>query len=82
MCAQHPMTKPVKNGPEDDYLLVETCILHITLCNNKYSRADVQFFSITIRILAIRDAFIQNLFGCCMYRLELLMMDGKTIRNM
>jgi len=29
------------------------------LCNNKYSRADVQFISITIRILALRDAFIQ-----------------------
>ena len=40
-------------------LLVETCSPHITLCNNKYSRADVQFFSITVRILALRDAFIQ-----------------------
>ena len=33
---------------------------HITLCNNKYSRADVQFFSITVRILALRDAFIKK----------------------
>ena len=24
----------------------------------------------------------QYLFGCCMYSLELLMMDGKTVRNM
>ena len=48
-----------KNGPEDDYLLVETCSPHITLRNNKYSRADVQFFSITLRILTLRDAFIQ-----------------------
>jgi hypothetical protein len=24
--------KPVKNRPEDDYLSVETCSLHITLC--------------------------------------------------
>ena len=23
----------------------------------------------------------QRLFGCCMYSLELLMMDGKTVRN-
>jgi len=30
------------------------------LCNNKYSHADVQFFSITICILALRDVFIQN----------------------
>ena len=43
MCAQHTVTQPVKNGPEDDYLLVKTCSLHITLCNNKNSRADVQF---------------------------------------
>ena len=42
MCAQHS----VKNRPEDDYLLVETCSLHITLCN-KNSCADVQI-SITI----------------------------------
>jgi len=33
MCAQHTVTQPVKNRPEDDYLLVETCSLHITLCN-------------------------------------------------
>ena len=43
MCAQHPVTSPVKNGPEDDYLLVETCSLHITLCNNNSSCSDVQF---------------------------------------
>ena len=49
--------KPVKNRPEDDYLLVETCSLHITLCN-KNSCADVQI-SITIRIQALRDVFIQ-----------------------
>ena len=24
----------------------------------------------------------QYLFGCCMYSVELLMMDGKTVRNM
>jgi len=24
----------------------------------------------------------QYLFGCCMYSLELLMMDGKTVRNL
>ena len=46
MCAQHPVTLPVKNRPEDDYLLVETCSLHITLCNIN-SCADVQI-SITI----------------------------------
>ena len=40
-------TSAVKNGPEDDRLLVGTCSRHITLCNNKYSRSDVQFFSIT-----------------------------------
>ena len=28
---------------EDDYILVETCSPHITLCNNKNSQADVQF---------------------------------------
>ena len=53
MCAQHP----VKNRPEDDYLLVETCSIHITLCN-KNSYADVQI-SITVRIQALRDVFIQ-----------------------
>jgi len=47
MCAQHPVNEPVTNRPEDDYLLVETCSLHITLCN-KNSCADVQI-SITIR---------------------------------
>ena len=30
------------------------------MCNNKYSRAHVQFFSITLRILALHDAFIQK----------------------
>jgi len=40
-----------------NYLLVETCSLHITLCN-KNSCADVQI-SITIRIQALRDVFIQ-----------------------
>ena len=58
-CVYKHTGKPVKNGPKDDYLLVETCSSHITLCNTKYSRADVQFFCITIRILALRDAFIQ-----------------------
>ena len=29
--------------------------------NNKYSRADVQFFSITKRILALSDVFIQKI---------------------
>jgi hypothetical protein len=55
MCAQHPVTQPVKNRPEDDYLLVETCSLHITLCN-KNSCADVQI-SITVRTstVPIRD---------------------------
>jgi len=62
MCAQHPVIWPVKNGPEDDCSIVETCSPHITLCNNKYSRADVQFFSITVRIVALRDAFIQITF--------------------
>ena len=33
MCAQHPVTYPVKNKSEDDYLLVETCSLYCTLCN-------------------------------------------------
>jgi len=32
----------VENGPEDDQLLVETCSLHITLCN-KNCCADVRF---------------------------------------
>ena len=40
--------KNVKNRPENDYLSVETCSLHITLCN-KNSYADIQI-SITIRI--------------------------------
>jgi len=31
-----------------------------------------------ICLLASRQ---QYLFGCCMYSLELLMMDGKTVRN-
>ena len=57
MCAQHPVTEPVKNRSEDDYLLVETCSLHITLCN-KNSCADVQI-SITVRIQALRVVFIQ-----------------------
>jgi len=47
----------LKNRPEDDYLLVETCSLHITLCN-KNSCADVQI-SITIRIQALHDVFIK-----------------------
>jgi len=38
--------------PEDDYLLVETCSLHITLCN-KNSCADVQI-SITITLVINR----------------------------
>ena len=50
MCAQHPVTEPVKNGPEDDYLLVETCSPRNNMCNNKYSRADVQIFSITVQL--------------------------------
>jgi len=37
ICRLHVST----NRPEDDYLLVETCSLHITLCNKK-SYADVQ----------------------------------------
>ena len=32
------------NGYEDGYLLVETCSPHITLCNNKNSCADLQFY--------------------------------------
>jgi len=59
MCAQHPVTYPVKNRPEDDYLLVETCSLRISLCN-KNGCADVQI-SITIRIQALHDVFIQKL---------------------
>ena len=49
MCAQHPVTYPVKKRPENDYLLVETCSLHITLCN-KNSCADVQIsnYSFTV----------------------------------
>jgi len=58
MCTKHPVTWPVKNRPEDDYLLVETYSLHITL-RIKNSCADVQI-SITIRIPALRDAFIQK----------------------
>ena len=58
MCAQHPVTLPVKNRPEDDYLLVETCSLHITLCNIN-SCADVQI-SVTICIQTLRDVFIQK----------------------
>ena len=69
MCtASYDLT--VKNGPEDDYLLVETCSPHITLCNNKYSRADVQSFSITIRILALRDAFIPIRIPACPLKRE------------
>jgi len=47
---------------EDDYLLVETRSLHITLCN-KNSCADVQI-SITVRIQALRDIFIQIVTDC------------------
>jgi len=43
---------------EDDYLLVETCSLRFTLCN-KISCVDVQI-SITVRIQALRDVFIQK----------------------
>jgi len=39
--SQHLVFYPVKNRPEDDYLLVETYSLHITLCN-KNSCADVK----------------------------------------
>ena len=46
-------------SPEDDYLLVETCSLHITLCN-KNSCADIQI-SITIT-LVINRLGAQNLF--------------------
>jgi len=35
---------------------------------------DIAFYLLTSRQ--------QYLFGCCMYSLELLMMDGKTVRNM
>jgi len=52
MCAQHPVNLPVKKRREDYYLLVETCSLHITLCN-KNSCADAQ-----ISITALRDVFI------------------------
>ena len=41
-------------------MYVSTTVFIITQ-GNKYSRADVQFFSITILILALRDAFIQVL---------------------
>jgi len=58
MCAHLPVTWPLKNRPEDDYLLIETCSLHITLCN-KNSCAGVQI-SITTRIQALRDVFIQK----------------------
>jgi len=44
--------------PEDEYLLVETCSLHINLCN-KNSCADAQI-SITISIQALRGVFIQK----------------------
>jgi len=54
MCAQNPVTLPVKNRPEDDYLLVETCSLHITLCN-KNSCADVQ---ISIALLSLNSTVI------------------------
>jgi len=50
--------KLVKNRPEDDNLLVETCSLHITLCDKNIC-ADVQV-STTIRIHALRDVFIQK----------------------
>jgi len=42
MCAQSPVTKPVKNRHEDDCSIVETCNLHITLCK-KDSCADVHY---------------------------------------
>jgi len=58
MCVQQPVTEPVKNRPEDGYLLVETCSLHITLCN-KNSCADVQI-SIAICSQLFLDVFIQK----------------------
>ena len=58
--SQH-MTQPVKNGPEDDYLLVKTCSLHITLCNNKNSHAGVQF--LVLQYYKIKLTHAMN----CMY---------------
>jgi len=57
----------LKNRPEDDYLLVETCSLHITLCN-KSSCADVQIIIIiTIRIQTLRDVIIQKKYSLFKY---------------
>ena len=73
MCAQHP----VKNGPEDDYLLVETCSPHITLCNNKYSCADVQFFSITLPTYT--KAAILSQVVTIKLRLRIITVEKKTV---
>jgi len=59
MFAQQPATKPVKNRPEDDYSIVETCSLHNYLCNNK-TIVMTYTINIIIRIQAHRDASIQK----------------------
>jgi len=42
-------------------------------------QAYVKQILLSVCLLASRQ---QCLFGCCMYSVELLMMDGKTVRNM
>jgi len=59
MCAQQPVTKPVKNRPEDYYSIVETCSLHSYLCINK-TVVMTYTINIVIRNQAHRDASIQN----------------------
>ena len=72
------------------------CIKSISFCNDTLHVSDglsvhhQQFKTVhtatgicqtdtAVCLLASRQ---QYLFGCCMYSLELLMMDGKTVRNM
>ena len=35
-----------------------------------------------VKQILLSESRQQYLFGCCVYSLELLMMDGKTVRNM
>jgi len=44
-----------------------------------HTATDIYQTDTAVCLLASRQ---QYLFGCCMYSLELLMMDGKTVRNM
>ena len=49
---------------------------------NRSSRLYIQQQAYVKQVLLCALSRQQYLFGCCMYSLELLMMDGKTVRNM